>query len=282
MSRVAPTSGTKVLYFLLIIVSGFLIYIDLKHKSFEGIKNFYQSFIISTSYIFKSATVEPIKLLYQISKDKNELINENKKLKLELDNSHILNFIISNDSKFFADDDSINRFLDINNINEVFHLAKLEYFDTELYMCCSKHRAFIKTYKNNKNLIGSPVINDMGIIGHIIYGDSLSEVLLLTDIDHVMPIMSGNHFCNAKGSGKPGKITCSYNNKVWQEKVSIGQEFYSSGMGGIYPKGILIGNVSDIREVEENFIEFDINLVSSPIVKNVVGVLESIWEILEL
>jgi len=260
----------------LIIISGFLIYIDLKHKSFEGIKNFYQSFIISSSYIFKSATVEPIKLLYQISKDKNELINENKKLKLELDNSHILNFIISNDSKFFADDDSINRFLDINNINEVFHLAKLEYFDTELYMCCSKHRAFIKTYKNNKNLIGSTVINDMGIIGHIIYGDSLSEVLLLTDIDHVMPIMSGNHFCNARGSGKPGKITCSYNNKVWQEKVSIGQEFYSSGMGGIYPKGILIGNVSDIREVEENFIEFDINLVSSPIVKNVVGVLESI------
>ena len=276
MSRVAPTSGTKVLYFLLIIISGFLIYIDLKHKSFEGIKNFYQSFIISSSYIFKSATVEPIKLLYQISKDKNELINENKKLKLELDNSHILNFIISNDSKFFADDDSINRFLDINNINEVFHLAKLEYFDTELYMCCSKHRAFIKTYKNNKNLIGSTVINDMGIIGHIIYGDSLSEVLLLTDIDHVMPIMSGNHFCNARGSGKPGKITCSYNNKVWQEKVSIGQEFYSSGMGGIYPKGILIGNVSNIREVEENFIEFDINLVSSPIVKNVVGVLESI------
>ena len=276
MSRVAPTSGTKVLYFFLIIISGFLIYIDLNHKSFEGVKNFYQSFIISSSYIFKSATVEPIKFLYQISKDKSELINENKKLKLELDNSHISNFIISRDSKFFADDDSIKRFLDINNINEVFHLAKLEYFDTELYMCCSKHRAFIKTYKNNKNLIGSPVINDMGIIGHIIYGDSLSEVLLLTDIDHVMPIMSGNHFCNAKGSGKPGKITCSYNNKVWQEKVSIGQEFFSSGMGGIYPKGILIGNVSNIREVEENFIEFDINLVSSPIVKNVVGVLESI------
>lgn len=276
MSRVAPTSGTKVLYFLLIIISGFLIYIDLKHKSFEGIKNFYQSFIISSSYIFKSATVEPIKLLYQISKDKIELINENKKLKLELDKSHISNFIISSDSKFFADDDSINRFLDINNINEVFHLAKLEYFDTELYMCCSKHRAFIKTYKNNKNLIGSPVINNMGIIGHIIYGDSLSEVLLLTDIDHVMPIMSGNYFCNAKGSGKPGKITCLYNNKVWQEKISIGQEFFSSGMGGIYPKGILIGKVYDIREVEENFIEFDINLVSSPIETNVVGVLESI------
>ena len=100
----------------------------------------------------------------------------------------------------------------------------------------------------------------MGIIGQIIYGDSLSEVLLLTDIDHVLPIVSGNHFCNAKGSGKPGIIICKYNNKVWQEKVSIGQEFFSSGMGGIYPKGILIGKVKEIREVEENFTEFDINL----------------------
>ena len=125
-------------------------------------------------------------------------------------------------------------------------------------------------------MVDRPVINDMGIIGHIIYGDSLSEVLLLTDIDHVMPIMSGNHFCNAKGSGKPGKIICLYNNKVWEENVSIGQEFFSSGMGGIYPKGILIGNVSNIREVDENFIQFDINLVSDPIATNVVGVLESI------
>ena len=111
MSRVAPTSGTKVLYFFLIIISGFLIYIDLNQKSFEGTKNFYQSFIISSSYIFKSATVEPIKFLYQISKDKSELINENKKLKLELDNSYISNFIISRDSKFFPEDNSLKKFL---------------------------------------------------------------------------------------------------------------------------------------------------------------------------
>ena len=276
MSRVAPTSGTKVLYFLCITISGFLIYLDLNYKSFEGIKNFYQSFIISSSYLFKSVTVEPIKFLYNISKDKSDLINENKKLKLELDKSYISNFIISRDSKFFADDDSIKRFLDTNNINEVFYLAKLEYFDTEMYMCCDKHRAFIKTYKTNKNLIGSPVINKMGIIGQIIYGETLREVLLLTDTDHIMPIMSGNHFCNAKGSGKPGKIICLYNNKVWQEKVSIGQEFFSSGMGGIYPKGILIGKVANIREIDENFVEFDIDLVSSPIITNIIGVLEGI------
>ena len=101
-------------------------------------------------------------------------------------------------------------------------------------------------------------------------------MLLLTDIDHVLPIVSGNHFCNARGSGKPEIIICKYNNKLWQEKVSIGQNFYSSGMGGIYPKGILIGKVKEIREVEENFTEFEINLISNPLASNVVGVLESL------
>ena len=88
-------------------------------------------------------------------------------------------------------------------------------------MCCSKHRAFIQTYNSNNDFIGSPVINEDGIIGQIIYGDSLSEVLLLTDIDHVLPIVSGNHFCNAKGSGKPGIIICKYNNKFGKKKYQL-------------------------------------------------------------
>ncbi|NCX42634.1 MAG: rod shape-determining protein MreC [Proteobacteria bacterium] len=277
MSRVAPTSGTKVLYFLLIIISGFLIYIDLKHKSFEGIKNFYQSFIISSSYIFKSATVEPIKLLYQISKDKNELINENKKLKLELDNSHILNFIISNDSKFFADDQSIQNFLNLNKITKTFHLAKIDYFDAEQFLCCSKHRFFIETYNpHDLDFLDSPVINKTGILGQIINTKSIYEVLLLTDTSHVMPIFSGNNFCNARGSGNPGLIKCTFNSLIWEGSVEIGQEFFSSGMGGVYPKGVLIGEVSDIREIEENIFEFDINLKANPLDSNVVGVIENL------
>ena len=276
MSRVAPTSGSKLLYFFFVCISGLFLYIDLNYKSFVGVKNFYQSFIISSKYLFKNVTVEPIKFLYEVTKDKRDLINENKKLKFELDKSYISNFIISNDSKLFADDEAIKNFLYINNIEKIFYLAKLQYFDTETYMCCSKHRAFIQTYKTNNNLVGSAVINEQGIIGQIIYGDSLSEVLLLTDTDHVLPIMSGNHYCNAKGSGKPEIIICKYNNKLWQQKVEIGQKFFSSGMGGIYPKGIFVGKVTKIREVEENFTEFDLNLISSPLATNIVGVLESL------
>ena len=276
MSRVAPTSGSKLLYFFFVCLSGLFLYIDLNYKSFAGIKFFYKSLSISSSFILKNVTVEPLKYLYEVSKDKTELINENKRLKQELDKSYISSFIISRDSKFFIDDDSIRNFLELNNIKKVYHLAKLQYFDTEMYMCCSKHRAFIQTIKNNKGHIGSAVINEDGIIGQVIYGDKISEVLLLTDSDHILPIVSGSHYCNARGSGKPQIIKCFYDKKVWQEKVSIGQEFYTSGMGGIYPKNILIGKVQEIREIDDNLIEFDINLVTSPLSSNVVGILEAI------
>ena len=43
--------------------------------------------------------------------NKTELISENKRLKQELDKSYISSFIISRDSKFFIDDDSIRNFL---------------------------------------------------------------------------------------------------------------------------------------------------------------------------
>ena len=252
MSRVAPTAGSKVLYFLCIALSSFLLYLDINFKSFERAKNLYKSFTISSSYLLKRLTIDPLNYMFEISKEKSKLIEENKKLKKELDNSFIANFIISRDSKFFADDSAIKRFINLNNINKPFHLAKMNSFDLEKYLCCSEHRMFIKIfYDEDIDFVGSPVINSQGIIGQIIYDKSIAEVLLLTDISHVMPIISKNHFCNAKGSGKPGVITCTYSKLIWPDPLEIGQEFFSSGMGGIYPNNILIGNVSAIKIIDE-------------------------------
>ena len=277
MSRVAPTSRSKFLYFLCICISGLFIYFDLNHKSFEGIKNTYKSFIVSSNYILKMVTIDLVTDLYQITKHKSELIEENKKLKLELDNSYLDNYIISNDSRFFVDDQSIINFLDLNNITKTFHLAKIDYFDTEQFLCCSRHRFFIKTYNvRDLDFLYSPVINKTGILGHIINTKSIYEVLLLTDTSHVMPVFSNNNFCNARGSGNPGLIKCTFNSLIWEGSVEIGQKFFSSGMGGVYPKGLFIGEVIDIREIEENIFEFDISLIANPLNSNVVGVIENL------
>ena len=277
MSRVSTTSGSKVLYFFCIVLSAFLLYVDINYKSFETAKNLYKSFTISSTYLLKRITVDPFIYIFEISKEKSRLMEENKKLKLELEKSHISNFIISRDSKFFIDDLAIEKFLDLNNINKPFHLAKINSFDIEKYLCCSQHRVFIEIFNNQDiDFIGSTAINNQGIIGQIIYDKYIAEVLLLTDVNHVIPIISDNHFCNARGSGRPGIITCTYSKLIWPNPVEIGQEFFSSGMGGVYPSNILIGIVSNINVMDDTNIEFDLNLVADPLQSIYIAVLEGL------
>lgn len=277
MSRVSTTSGSKALYFFCIVLSAFLLYVDINYKSFETAKNLYKSFTISSTYLLKRVTVDPFIYIFEISKEKSRLMEENKKLKLELEKSHISNFIISRDSKFFIDDLAIEKFLDLNNINKPFHLAKINSFDIEKYLCCSQHRVFIEIFNNQDiDFIGSTAINNQGIIGQIIYDKYIAEVLLLTDVNHVIPIISDNHFCNARGSGRPGIITCTYSKLIWPNPVEIGQEFFSSGMGGVYPSNILIGIVSNINVMDDTNIEFDLNLVADPLQSIYIAVLEGL------
>ena len=277
MSRVSTSPVSKSLYFFCIVLSLFLLYVDINYKSFERTKNLYKSFTISSAYLLKRVTLDPFIYIFEISKEKSGLIEENKKLRQELEKSYISNFIISRDSKFFIDDTAIENFLDLNNINKPFHHAKINSFDIEKYLCCSQHRVFIEIFNNHDiNFIGSTVINDQGIIGQIIYDKPIAEVLLLTDVDHVIPIISENHFCNARGSGKPGIITCSYSKLIWPNPIEIGQEFFSSGMGGVYPSNILIGNVSDINFIDNTNIEFDLNLVADPLQSIYLGVLKGL------
>ena len=276
MSRVAPTRGSKTLSFLFISLSALLLYLDTTYKSFESIKNIYKSFAISTSYILKKSTIDPISYIYELSIDKSYLLKENKELKLALDKSHLSNFIISKDSNFFANDKLIKNFLTKNDISNIFYLSKIKSFDTQLYFCCSQHRVFIEIFnKPNMSLVGSAVINSSGILGQIIHDVGVQEVLLLTDKSHVLPVESENHFCNAKGNGDPGIIYCTYSTLLWPEEIKQGQSFFSSGMGGVYPRGLLIGHVGEIIKIDDSMIRFEIELISDPLQDNVLGVLEN-------
>ena len=275
MSRVVPTRGTKTSSFLFICLSALLIYIDITYKSFEGIKNSYKSFTISSTYLLKAISIDPLYKTYKLFNDKSQLIKENKELKLELDKSYLSNYIMSADSKFFADDKLIKTFLERNQINDTFYLAKTKSFDAQLYFCCAQHRLFLEILnKPDIDFIGGVVINSKGIVGQIINDRGLQETLLLSDADHVLPIVSGQYFCNAKGSGTPGKISCTYSSLIWPNKIIKGQNFYSSWLGGVYPRGILIGHVSKIENIDDTLVRLEINLVSGPIQENTFGVLE--------
>ena len=126
-----------------------------------------------------------------------------------------------------------------------------------------------------EDLLEGVVFNSSGIIGHIINDNRYREVMLLTDINHSLPLKteSGEFFCNAKGSGKSSYVKCSYNPLLLNREIEIGETFFTSGLGGIYPKDIRIGILQEIKIIESNDIELNIQLLTNPLDSNLFGVI---------
>ena len=276
MARAAPTPGQKLSFVFFIILSSLILYIDITSNNFQSIKNGFKSFKISSSYIAKEISIEPLKSIFNLSKSKSQLIEENKGLRDALELSYLNNYLISKENIFFKDKEIIKKAHNENNYKFEYDIAYLKSIDPNMYKCCDKHRMFIDIKQNSNNLyVESIVFNTEGLVGQIIDESKFYEVLLLTDISHSLPIKlnSSEFFCNAKGSGRSEYIICTYNPLVWTKEIKENQIFYTSGLGGIYPKDIEVGYVSSIEVVDSTQINIEIKLLANPLNGNMFGVL---------
>ena len=208
-----------------------------------------------------------------MTRSKIDLVNTNTSLSNELELSRIENFLILNKDELFKNQNGLISFIKSSSIKNSYELAKVSSFDTNLYKCCDSHRLFlfnnIKPFKN-----GGTVINSQGILGQIASSNKrVSEVILLSDIDHSIPIKSNEFFCNASGTGRPKVIQCIYDKALWSESLEVGGSIYTSGLGGVFPEGILIGSIIDINTNNESEIILEIESKADPLIQNHVMVI---------
>ena len=277
MARAAPTPGQKLSFIFFIILGSLILYIDITSNNFQSIKNGFKSFKISSFYIAKEISIEPIKSIFNLSKSKSQLVEENKDLREALELSYLNNYLISKENIFFKDKEIIKKAHNDNNYKFEYDIAYLKSIDPNMYKCCDKHRMFIDIKQNSDNLfVESIVFNTEGLVGQIIDESKFYEVLLLTDISHSLPIKlnSSEFFCNAKGSGRSGYIICTYNHLVWTEEIEENEIFYTSGLGGIYPKDIEVGYVSSIEIIDPTQTNIEIKLLANPLNGDMFGVLK--------
>ena len=277
MARAAPTPGLKLSFIFFITLSSFILYIDITTNNFHSIKNGFKSFKISSFYIAKEISIEPLKSIVNLLKSKSQLVEENKDLREALELSYLNNYLISKENIFFKDKEIIKKAHNENNYKFEYDIAYLKSIDPNMYKCCDKHRMFIEIKQNSDNLyVESTVFNNEGLVGQIIGENKFYEVLLLTDISHSLPIKlnSSEFFCNAKGSGRSEYIICTYNPLVWTSEIEENQIFYTSGLGGVYPKDIEVGYVSSIENIDSTKTNIEIKLLANPLNGNMFGVLK--------
>ena len=273
MARIAPGNTPKFAYIVLIIISSLFLYLDIQYKTFTPTKNLFNSGLLTSNLLVKNIIFNPIVNIYNVTRSKIDLVNTNTLLSNELELSRIENFLILNKDELFKNQNGLISFIKSSSIKNSYELAKVSSFDTNLYKCCDSHRLFlfnnIKPFKN-----GGTVINSQGILGQIASSNKrVSEVILLSDIDHSIPIKSNEFFCNASGTGRPKVIECRYDKSLWPESFAVGESFYTSGLGGVFPEGVLIGSVIYINTNNESEIILEIESQADPLIQNHVMVI---------
>ena len=273
MARLPDKSSRVILISVFVFCSSFL-FLDFRFNTFKPIQDFYNSTSIFIKVFSKEAIFSPISNLASSLVNSKTIKEENDELRAELNYQLIENYIISkkaiiNKNIFFGE-------VDIEKINSTLIPSKVERFDVNQYFCCDKHRIFLAPEIDHEVDSFKVVINSEGIIGQTIkINHNLFEVILLSDKDHSIPIQNeDNFYCEAKGLGLPKKVFCDIDLTLGMNSFEENQMFVSSGLGGIFPKGVEVGNISEIKELSDSEVRLVIELKADPLSSNFFGVLK--------
>jgi len=93
-----------------------------------------------------------------------------------------------------------------------------------------------------------PVITPAGVVGQLItVWSHYSDILLMTDHNHAMDVIVQRS--RARGILKGGqRLKCDLQYLARMDDVVVGDVVVSSGIEGIYPKGLLVGTVDKIEK----------------------------------
>ncbi len=103
--------------------------------------------------------------------------------------------------------------------------------------------------------VGQPVINEKGIVGQVTFiAAHNARVLLLTDAKNAIPVQVIRNDIRviASGNGEIDEIQLEH--IPTSTDIQVGDLLVTSGLGGIYPEGYPVANVSNVdRDTHQEF-----------------------------
>ena len=114
-------------------------------------------------------------------------------------------------------------------------------------------KVFIDRGSTHGVALGSPVINEAGVLGQVTHAYALSsEVTLLADKDAAIPVL--NTRTQQRGAAFGGRDGMELRFTSANADVQVGDLLHTSGLDGIYPPGLPVARVASVeRRVESGF-----------------------------
>jgi rod shape-determining protein MreC len=105
---------------------------------------------------------------------------------------------------------------------------------------------------NDGVMIGMPVTNGVGVVGRIVaVSTSTSSVLLINDPTSSIGAMLQTSRATGLLEGwlKNDNLKLNYVESLKEDSITKGERVITSGMDGVFPKGLFLGEVSEVREI---------------------------------
>lgn len=173
-----------------------------------------------------------------------DLKQENKRL---LDDLKQLNSALTSANESILENERLNRLLELRKIHQEATVAATVIGDdvTPWFRSLTIDRGSSAGIKD-----GMPVMAADGVVGQTVkVTPNSSRVLLLTD--HASGIAAMIQRSRARGVAKgKGENTCSLEFTMRGEDVQVGDQVVTSGIGGVFAKGLPIGEVIMVKKGE--------------------------------
>ncbi len=116
-------------------------------------------------------------------------------------------------------------------------------------------KVFIDRGKQQGVLLGSPVINESGVLGQVTQAYTwTSEVTLLSDKDAAIPVLNTRTQQRSAAFGGGGNNGMELRFMSGNADVQVGDLLHTSGLDGVYPPGLPVARVAAVeRRVESGF-----------------------------
>lgn len=96
---------------------------------------------------------------------------------------------------------------------------------------------------------GMPVVVAEGVVGRVVRSSPrFSRVLLITDASSAVASLLQHNRARGVCRGQGEQLVFDF--VLRQEEVRVGDRVVTSGMGGVFPKGLVVGNVGSVEKQE--------------------------------
>jgi rod shape-determining protein MreC len=238
-----PTAAARLVFFALL--SLLLLFVDARYKHLESIRNVLALPIQPLQRLASNLATEPAILWDQMSVylvNQGDLARENAQLRQQhtVYAAQLLQLqILQNENS------QLRKLLEVSqHADYPMQVAEIVYAERDIF----KRKVYVDKGSQNNIAAGQVVMDDIGLVGQVtrVY-PWLSEVTLITDKDHAVPIqvLRTGLRAVAFGSGDISSLALRY--MPISSDIQVGDVLVTSGIDGTYPPGLPVAKVTQVQ-----------------------------------